>query len=165
MATWCASTGSRRRGPVPSAERRFRAAGAASSRGRLPRVRSCRGPGTYGCIDTRSSAFYTDRRPSKIRQRYVISMPNQRRKAPGSPQSPRVDNGGQNGRDTASDLPPASNPASQPSGASSSAPATATAAAPAPPAGADGNKQNRLNITDLKDKSIHELTQIAKDLN
>jgi transcription termination factor Rho len=109
-------------------------------------------------------------------------MPNQRRKPPGSsPQ--RGDNGGQpgpaetharngneepgppggrraelDGREPQSDTPPQAAATPPPPGG--------------PPAGGqggqgggDGSRQNRLNITDLKDKSIQELTQIAKDLN
>src|SRR4029079_5119868 len=49
--------------------------------------------------------------------------------------------------------------------ANGQAPAAPPPAAQAGQGGGDVSRQNRLNITDLKDKSIQELTQIAKDLN
>src|SRR5262245_1156328 len=86
-------------------------------------------------------------------------MPNQKRKAPGSPQLQRAENGADQPvavrESPAEAAPPASPPAA----------AQAPAAGHAPPPQPDPTKQNRLNITDLKDKSIQELTQIAKDLN
>src|SRR5262245_27936214 len=85
-------------------------------------------------------------------------MPNQKRKAPGSPQPQRAENGAGQPVAVRESQVEAAAPASTP-GAAPAAPA------PAPQAQGDPSKQNRLNITDLKDKSIHELTQIAKDLN
>ena len=103
-------------------------------------------------------------------------MPNQRRKAPG-PSPQRDDNGGQpgpvdqrarGGSDDSTVREPQNGAPAQPAPA---APANGQAPAAPPPAaqagqgGGDVSRQNRLNITDLKDKSIQELTQIAKDLN
>ena len=68
-ATWCAATGSRRTAPARTAAPRSPAGGAASSTGRSPPARSCRGPGAYARIDTRTAAFYTGRRPTNTRQR------------------------------------------------------------------------------------------------
>jgi transcription termination factor Rho len=99
-------------------------------------------------------------------------MPNQRRKAPG-PSPQRDDNGGQpapidpRARD-GSDEPENGTPAT-PAGAApvngQAPPGAQPQASQAGQGGGDVSRQNRLNITDLKDKSIHELTQIAKDLN
>ena len=64
--------------------------------------------------------------------------------------------------------------ASEPELTAASEPATddaRPAEAPAPPQRSEGGPQRtegapqRLNITTLKDKSIHDLTQIAKELN
>src|SRR4029079_7632790 len=49
--------------------------------------------------------------------------------------------------------------------ANGQAPAAPPRAAQAGPGRANTSRQTRLNITDLKNKSIQELTQIAKDLN
>src|SRR6201988_4507518 len=84
-------------------------------------------------------------------------MPNQKRKAPGSPQPQRAENDVQS---------PAASEAQGEPQAESAQPAAPSAGAPAAPAATPAeNRQNRLNITDLKDKSIQQLTQIAKDLN
>ena len=74
-------------------------------------------------------------------------MPNHRRKPPGSPQHD----------DDSPDDAPAPRDAQNPGG-------DGTASAGAPPPAAQ-TSMPRLNITTLKDKSIHELTQIAKELN
>ena len=103
-------------------------------------------------------------------------MPNQRRKAPG-PSPQRDDNGGQpapvdqrarGGSDDTTVREPQNGAPAQPAAgapANGQAPAAPPPAAQAGQGGGDVSRQNRLNITDLKDKSIQELTQIAKDLN
>src|SRR6266571_3985037 len=75
-------------------------------------------------------------------------MPNQRRKAPGSPQPQR-------------DEPDPAEPSAAPQTGQESA---AASPGDAPPA-ISRSEGGRLSITALKDKSIHDLTQIAKELN
>src|SRR3954469_17019218 len=87
-------------------------------------------------------------------------MPNQKRKAPGSPQPQRAENG-PSSADTGELQPEPGAPAAS----ATPQPGTPQAGASGGPPPGDSNRQNRLNITDLKDKSIQELTQIAKDLN
>ncbi len=66
---------------------------------------------------------------------------------------PRNSDGGNPPRGEAAPAPPATPPAPRAEGAP-------------PPRGGDESRRGRgLNITDLKDKSIQQLTQIAKDLN
>ena len=69
------------------------------------------------------------------------------------PAPPGNSDGGSTPRGESAPAPPATPPAPRAEGA-------------APPRGGDESRRGRgLNITDLKDKSIQQLTQIAKDLN
>jgi transcription termination factor Rho len=97
-------------------------------------------------------------------------MPTQKRKAARPPRSESMpsDPAEAPPPETAADAPrpvPVPPPALPPPPAPPPAPAAA-AAAPPPPAAvaAPPPRQERLNLADLKDKSIQELTQIAKDL-
>jgi len=97
-------------------------------------------------------------------------MPNQRRKPAGSSkQSP--DTAVENERPqpiVAEDTAPEPDSAPAPAAVAASAPAAVaapppgTASAPAP---SEPGRQQRLNLADLKDKSIQQLTHIAKELN
>jgi transcription termination factor Rho len=92
-------------------------------------------------------------------------MPNQKRKAARPPRSESMPPAPAEATppDSAADVPRPV--AVSPPAAPTPAPAPAAVAAPAPAAvAAPPPRQERLNLADLKDKGIQELTQIAKDL-
>src|SRR4051812_2964597 len=160
-------------GRVLRAARPSPAAGAGSSTGRSPRRHSCQARGASAPIEparggacrprtgsppgpTRAIISAAHQRPQNAKP----PMPHQRRKANGpKPQQSEVAS-----PSATEDQPPGEPDAAAPAPESAPAPQAAGPSQTAPPA-PDAGRQQRLNLADLKDRSIQQLTQIAKDLN